>query len=123
MNGSNLLLDTNIILYLLNGDRTLIPILNGKKLFVSFVTQLELLSYKEITKADIKNINAFLAECTIIDINSHIKEHTINIKRKYSLKLPDSIIIATSIYLRIPVISADAQFELVEESDLIFYQK
>ncbi|MCB9211151.1 MAG: type II toxin-antitoxin system VapC family toxin [Ignavibacteriales bacterium] len=123
MNGNSLLLDTNVILYFLSGDRTLIPLLNEKDLFVSFITQLELLSYKEITETDIKNINEFLAECTIIDINAKIKESVINLKRKYSLKLPDSIIIATGLFLKIPVISADAQFKLVEESDLIFYQK
>ncbi|MCB0749067.1 MAG: type II toxin-antitoxin system VapC family toxin [Ignavibacteriae bacterium] len=123
MNGNSLLLDTNVILYFLSGDRTLIPLLNEKDLFVSFITQLELLSYKEITETDIKNINEFLAECTIIDINAKIKEIAINLKRKYSLKLPDSIIIATGLFLKIPVISADAQFKLVEESDLIFYQK
>ncbi|MBK7107144.1 MAG: type II toxin-antitoxin system VapC family toxin [Ignavibacteriae bacterium] len=123
MNGNSLLLDTNIILYFLNGDKTLTPILNEKNLFVSFITQLELLSYKEITKTDTKSINDFLSECTIIDINTHIKEHTINIKRKYSLKLPDSIIIATGIFLKLPLISADSQLKLVEESNLIFYQK
>ena len=123
MSGNSLLLDTNVILYFLSGDRTLIPILSEKNLFVSFITQLELLSYKEITKTDIKNISKFLAECTIIDINTHIKESTVNIKRKYSLKLPDSIIIATGMYLKIPILSADAQFKLVEESNLIYYQK
>lgn len=123
MNGNSLLLDTNIILYFLNGERTLIPILNEKNLFVSFITQLELLSYKEISKTDIKNINDFLSQCSIIDINTHIKEYTINIKKKYSLKLPDSIILATGIYLKLPIVSADAQFKLVEESNLIYYQK
>lgn len=123
MNGNSLLLDTNIILYFLNGERTLIPILNEKNLYVSFITQLELLSYKEITKTDTKNINDFLTQCSIIDINTQIKEYTINIKRKYSLKLPDSIILATGIYLKLPIVSADAQFKLVEESNLIFYQK
>ena len=123
MSGNNLLLDTNVILYFLNGDRTLIPILNNKNLFVSFITQLELLSYKGITKTDIKKITEFLKECTIIDINSSIKENTVTIKRKYSLKLPDSIIIATGMYLNSPLVSADNQFKQVEESNLIFYQK
>ena len=123
MSGNSLLLDTNVILYFLSGDRTLIPILSEKNLFVSFITQLELLSYKEITKTDIKNITKFLSECTIIDINTHIKDSAVNIKRKYSLKLPDSIIIATGMYLKIPILSADTQFKIVEESNLIFYQK
>jgi predicted nucleic acid-binding protein len=59
MNGNSLLLDTNIILYLLNGDETLIPLLEEKNLFVSFITELELLSYKELTHKDSENIGHF----------------------------------------------------------------
>lgn len=43
MNGSNILLDSNIVLYLLNGEETLVPLLEDKRLYVSFVTQLETL--------------------------------------------------------------------------------
>jgi len=42
MNGNKLLLDTNIILYLLDGDNTLVNILEGKIPYVSFITELEL---------------------------------------------------------------------------------
>ena len=41
MNGNNLFLDTNIILYLLNGDQTLADLLDGKKLYISVITELE----------------------------------------------------------------------------------
>ena len=47
MNGSKLFLDTNIILYLLNGDQTLAELLNGKQLYISVITELELLAYKK----------------------------------------------------------------------------
>jgi len=50
MNGNSLLLDSNIVLYLLNGEETLIPLLEGKSLYLSFITQLELLSFPEISK-------------------------------------------------------------------------
>lgn len=38
MNGSKLFLDTNIILYLLDGDETLAELLNGKQLYISIIT-------------------------------------------------------------------------------------
>jgi len=123
MNGNSVLLDTNIILYLLGGDKTLLPLLQNKQLFVSFITQLELLSFKGLKKSEILEIKKFLLECTIIDINSKIKEHTINIRIKNSLKLPDSIIIATALFLNIPLLSADNQFCNIKDADLIFYQK
>ena len=45
MNGNSIVLDTNIILYLLNGDEQLSSILNGMELFVSVITEIELSSY------------------------------------------------------------------------------
>ena len=123
MNGNSILVDTNIILYLLSGDKTIVPLLENKKLFVSFITELELLSFKRLTKTELKIIKSFLAECTIFDINSKIKELTVEIRKKYRLKLPDCIIAATSIYLDISLISADSDFNQVEDADLIFYNK
>lgn len=123
MNGNSILVDTNIILFLLGGDKTIIPLLQEKKMFVSFITQLELLSYNKLKQKENNKIKEFLSECTIVDINSKIKEFTINIRRKHLIKLPDSIIIATSLYLNIPLISADSQFNKIKEADLILYQK
>ena len=123
MNGNSILLDTNIVLYLLNGDKTLIPLLENKQLIVSFITELELLCYRGIKEKDQLIIKEFLSNCIIIDINNLIKENTIDLRRKYSLKLPDCIIIATSLYLNIPIISADEEFSKAENIDLILYQK
>jgi len=123
MNGNSILLDTNIVLYLLNGDKTLIPLLENKQLIVSFITEIELLSYKGIKDEYQAILKEFLSECLIVDINQLIKENTVEVRRKYSLKLPDCIIIATSLYLNIPIISADKEFSKAENADLILYQK
>ncbi|SHJ83367.1 hypothetical protein SAMN05444280_13327 [Tangfeifania diversioriginum] len=78
MNGNNVLLDTNVILYFLNGEETLIPILEQKSLFISFITQLELLGSK--------NIKHFIEECTVIDITPGIKETAILLRKKLFFK-------------------------------------
>jgi len=59
MNGSKLFLDTNIILYLLDGDKTLAELLNGKQLYISIITELELLAYNGITAKEEKTIKEF----------------------------------------------------------------
>jgi predicted nucleic acid-binding protein len=123
MNGNNILLDTNIVLYLLNGEETLIPVLEEKNIFLSFVSQLELLSSKTIEASDMQLIKSFIDECTVIDITPGIKETAITIRRNYSLKLPDSIILATSLWLNMPLITADKDFIKVEIADLIFFKK
>ncbi len=95
---------------------------NKKKLFLSFITQLELLGSKNIKPSDVKNIKRFIEECTVIDVTPGIKETAIMIRRNYSLKLPDSIILATSLWLNMPLITADKDFKKVENADLIFFK-
>ncbi|HZL09031.1 MAG TPA: type II toxin-antitoxin system VapC family toxin [Prolixibacteraceae bacterium] len=122
MSGNNILLDTNIVLYLLNGEETLIPLLEEKNLFLSFITQLELLGNRNIKPNDILKIKQFISECTIIDITTEIKEFTISIRQKYSIKLPDSIIMATSLWLNMPLITADHDFKKIDIADLIYFK-
>jgi predicted nucleic acid-binding protein len=49
MNGSKILIDTNIALYLFNGDQDLAEELQGRETYVSFVNELELLGHKGIS--------------------------------------------------------------------------
>jgi len=122
MNGTNIQLDTNIVLYLLNGEETLIPLLDEKNLFLSFITQLELLGNRHLKPRDILKIKQFISECTVIDITPAIKELVINIRQKYNIKLPDCIIIATSLWLNMPLITADHDFKKIDIADLIYFQ-
>ncbi len=122
MNGNNLFLDTNIILYLLNGDETLAELLNNKQLYISVITELELLAYKGISTKEEKVIKEFVAQCKTITINNTVKQETIRIRKTYNTKLPDSIIIATALYLGFPLITSDIEFKKVEELTLIYYQ-
>jgi predicted nucleic acid-binding protein len=123
MNGNNVLLDTNIVLYLLNGEDTLIPLLEEKNLFLSFISQLELLGAKYLNPTDIAKIKEFISECTIIDITEGIKDYAISIRQNYSIKLPDCIILATSLWLNMPLITANQDFNKIEFADLIYFKR
>jgi predicted nucleic acid-binding protein len=123
MSGNNILLDTNIVLYLLNGEDTLIPLLEEKNLFLSFITQLELLGNSNLTPKDILKIEQFITECTVIDITTGIKEIAITLRQKYIIKLPDCIIMATSLWLNMPLITADHDFKKIDIADLIYFKK
>jgi len=123
MSGNKLFLHTNIIFYLLGGDETLGDFLNGKQLYISFITELELLSFQELKKSEIKVIQEFIQQCKVLNINSEIKNEVINLKNKYKIKLPDAIIMASSIYMDIPIITGDNGFKKAEkELNLIFYE-
>ena len=117
------MLDTNIVLYLLNGEETLIPLLEEKNLFLSFITQMELLSAKNIKQEDILKIKQFISECTVIDITQGIKDFTIITRKNYPVKLPDCIIAATSLWLNMPLITADSDFKKIDTIDLIYFER
>lgn len=122
MSGNKFFLDTNIILYLLNGDETLAELLNGKQLYISVITELELLGYKGLTPKEERVIKEFVSQCKTITITNEVKQETIRIRKSYSTKLPDSIIIATALYLDLPLITSDFEFKKVVELTLVHYE-
>jgi predicted nucleic acid-binding protein len=73
MSGPNFLIDTNIALYLLSGNTTIAEIINGSQVYISFITQLELLGYKGISTKEQVAVKNFLNDCIIVDINEEIK--------------------------------------------------
>jgi len=68
-------------------------------------------------------INDLLNQCVIIDINDDIKSRTIQLRKKRNLKLPDCIIIASALYLNLPLITSDEDFKKAEEINLILYER
>lgn len=115
------MLDTNIVLYLLSGDKVLSELLFDKKLYISFINQLELLGFRGITKDQHSEISKFIKECIVIDINEEIKREVIELRRTSRLKLPDSIVLATAKFLSIPVITSDVDFKLAGSTEVIIY--
>ena len=122
MSGKEILVDTNIFLYLLKGNDTLEEMLQGKNIYVSFITELELIGFKTMTAKEEKQIESLLSECLIVSLNDSIKEKYVEIRRKYSLKLADAIIAATAIVSGTPLITSDKQFKTIKELKLITYE-
>lgn len=122
MSGREILVDTNIFLYLLKGNVTIEEILQGKIIYLSVITELELIGFSKLTTKEEKSINQLLSDCKVINIDNSIKNFYSSLRKKYHLKLADAIIVATSISLGIPLITADKQFQIVSEINLITYQ-
>jgi len=119
MNGKEILIDTNIILYLLKGNDTLEEMLQGKDSYLSFITELELIGFPDISVKEEKQIIELLNDCLIISLNNDIKKNYVELRKKYHLKLADAIIAATAIALNIPLITSDKQFATVKELKLV----
>ncbi len=121
MNGTKLLLDTNIALYFLGGDKILADLLDQREIYLSVITEMEMLGYPSISEAEKKRIKTFMLDCKVIDLNPAIKEHAIELRRQYNLKLPDAIIAATALDLYIPLVSADNIFTRISEINFVYY--
>lgn len=123
MSGSKFLLDTNAILYILDGDEVLAELLYNERLYTSIITEMELLSYKNITVREKQQIKKFLSDFVVVNIDDAIRDQTIEIKKNTQLRLPDSIIAASSIVLDMPLVTSDKQFKTVVGLNLLYYEK
>lgn len=123
MSGHKLFVDTNIIIHFLSGDKTLTELLEGKSIFISIITKLELLSYHDLTERDQKKLEGFLSECTVVELNSTVQNKTVEIRKQYKLKLPDSIFVASAIWLDLPIISSDRSLRNLKEGTILYYEK
>ena len=120
MNGNSVLIDTNIAIALLNGDEQIATLFDGKDVRISFITELELLCKPGMNVSEKKNIQAFIDDCTVLEINPSIKEVTISVKQSGKMKLPDAIIAATSIFWNLPFFTRDEDFKNVKGLNCFF---
>jgi len=113
MNGIDFIIDTNIAIYVLEGNPLLEPFMTYS-VGISVVSEMELLGRKDILEHETTAIKNLLSDCEILRFSSNIKELTIALKQQFSIKLPDAIIAATAKYYDIPLLTADKNFKKLE---------
>lgn len=113
--------DTNFLVYIHEGNSIITDFLQYD-FGISFVSEIELLGFKGITKTEELKLKSLLNDCYFVDWSIKIKEQTINLKKKYAIKLPDAIIAATAIVCKIPLITADKGFSKISELELILIE-
>ena len=119
---NRLFFDTNAVLYFL-ADKKIKNISLNVELTISFITEIELLCYPHISIEEEKKIKEFLQSINIVNVNNFIKEKTIFFKRKYNIKIPDAIIVSSSLMLDIPLVSNDKQLFKIKEVKIITYEE
>jgi len=122
MNGKDIVLDTNILLYFLDGDVNVRHFFNEYNPIISFVTELELLSASDISHNEKLFIQDLISDLTVIKYSDEHKEDIIKIRGQKKLKLPDAIIASLAITLGLPLVTADKALKNIKELDLIFYK-
>ena len=93
------LIDTNIIIYYLEGEQAAVSFLRAKrgKLAISSITWMETLSYP-LSAEEEQVVRIFLKEFRLIEISSPVMELSVEIRRKKKMKLPDAIIAASAVH-------------------------
>jgi predicted nucleic acid-binding protein len=115
MNGDRIVVDTSLIINLFNGVNEVQELITGRDLFVSIISEIEVLSFPNITVTDSELLKVFLSECYIVDIEPAIKDITIAIRSKFKIKLPDAVIAATAIYFDLPLFTMDKGFKKITD--------
>jgi len=119
MSGNNIVVDTSLIINLFNGNKDIKPLINNRNLFLSIISEIELLSFHSLTDTDKALLKEFLSECYIVDIEPQIKELTIEIRSQNKIKLPDAVIAATAIYFDMPLLTMDKGFNKISNLDAV----
>lgn len=115
------LADTNFLINLHEGKPFIEPFLDYV-FGVSFISEIELLGHKNISKNEENTLKQLLKDSFIFNFNDDIKHQTILLKQKHSIKLPDAIIASTAIIFQIPLITSDQGFKRIKEIDLILLE-
>ncbi len=84
---------------------------------------MELLSFPKLNTEEKIKIKSLLNDLFILEFNSEIKETAIDLRSKYNTSLPDSIILASSLFLNLPVMSADKDFKKIKEINFIMLER
>lgn len=105
--GRLILLDSNIILYHLQGKlRDPLPV---DTYSISVVSEIEVRSFPGMGASERTSIEAFLSSLSIIPLRPDIKERTIDIRISTKLRIPDAIVVATALTLGMPLYTNDSQ--------------
>ena len=99
------LLDTNSIIYAINQELSL----PKAQYLISIITEIELLSYSKLSSQDEQVLKEVLSKFTTVNITNCIKDKTIEIRKNSKIKLPDSIIVASSLCNSAILVTSDKQ--------------
>ena len=111
MNAKRFVIDTNI--FILRANDRLAELLPRGEIICSVITEIELLSFPELTSAEETLIRATLTKVAIYGIDQDIKEEAIRLRRQSRLMLPDAIVAATALCHQAVLVTNDNELQNV----------
>ncbi len=124
MRNERVVIDTNILLYILAGDEKAHGLVKGRDVVLSAMVRMEAMVYHGAVPGHLDMVQRFIDRCALEEIHRGIQDRAVAIRTDHKLKLPDAIIAATAVHLGLPLISADTIFSRISsELEFIFYRK
>jgi len=104
------LLDTNTIIYYLNGSlpskgMEAIAAIVDDQPAISIITKIELLGFNIPDNGERELTGQFVEASFIFNLDDAIVNQTIELRKKYKIKIPDAIIAATAMVFSLTVIT------------------
>jgi tRNA(fMet)-specific endonuclease VapC len=122
MNGK-LLLDTNAVIALLNGNAILQKAcVQATWIGISIITELEFLSFSKISANDVALFQKFKSRIKVIDLMSSdttMLNEIIDLRSSYNIKLPDAIVAAAAMSNNADLVTNDSIFNRVPTLTLL----
>ena len=123
--GKRFLIDTNILIYYLNGtaptNKEVETALLDNNFVISSITFTEILSWKSLSEDDIQLITKRFSSIEIISPDREISIEAAKIRRYHFVKLADALIAASAIHLNLPLVTNDlTDFKQIKELQTIY---
>lgn len=118
------LLDSNIVIYHLNGETIATDFISEKReqCAISRITYIEVLSF-ELTPVEENSIKELLESFTIIDTNREIAFQCIKNRKERKIKVPDNIIVSTAQVYNLEIVTRNtADFASLDVSLLDIFK-
>jgi predicted nucleic acid-binding protein len=120
--GKGYLIDSNAIIDFFNKS---LPESGRNLLFtiapvISIVTFIEIFSSNKASAQEIKELQRFSDVATIYNVDHNIALITIELRKKYKIKLPDALIAATAIFYNLVLITRNvSDFEKIKGLEIV----
>jgi predicted nucleic acid-binding protein len=106
MNGK--LVDTNILIYLSKKQLSFDKVASkADKLYISIITYMEVLGYPFKNSQEKQFIEQICENIPTIGLDKNIVDKVIQIKQNHKIKLPDAIILATTLVNQFTLVTAN----------------
>lgn len=123
MSGNRYLLDTNAIIFLLNGTCALGDLLaRAEWIGISIISKLEFLCFDGLTDADRQGFLNFCDRVDVVDITDSdeaLISVVVDLRSHHELKLPDAVIAASTLVNEAVLVTADSHFSRIVGLELM----